>query len=151
VALLGAVQAAFVLMMKDLPPGEQLVTLFRPFLEHLAGSNLSPKTTQKHVGNVWALGGEFIRVLTTTFSEKAARGPSPFQDDRIRRTLLYHGGEDQQDRLIPPAESFGGSSSRRPADACCHPQIPPTIGTGLDSASATSNNRDQLVVPLRKV
>src|SRR5438270_1026846 len=48
---------------KDLPPGEQLVTLFRPFLEHLAASNLSPKTIQKHVDNVWALGGEFIRDL----------------------------------------------------------------------------------------
>src|SRR3982750_4767432 len=33
---------------KDLPPGEQLVTLFRPFLEYLAMSNLSPKTIQKH-------------------------------------------------------------------------------------------------------
>ena len=64
---------------KDLPPGEQLVTLFRPFLEHLAASNLSPKTIQKHVDNVWA---------QRPFSEKAARGPSPFQDDRIWRTPL---------------------------------------------------------------
>src|SRR5437870_8647243 len=48
---------------KDLSPGEQLVTLFRPFLENLAGSNLSPNTIQKHVDNVWALGGEFIRDL----------------------------------------------------------------------------------------
>jgi len=48
---------------KDLPPGEQLLTLFRPFLEHLAASNLSPKTIQKHVDNMWALGGEFIRDL----------------------------------------------------------------------------------------
>src|SRR5438045_6547202 len=48
---------------KDLPPGEQLLTLFRPFLEHLAASNLSPKTIQKHVDNMWVLGGEFIRDL----------------------------------------------------------------------------------------
>ena len=39
----------------DLPPGEQLVTLFRPFLEHLAMSNLSPKTIQKHVDNMWVV------------------------------------------------------------------------------------------------
>jgi hypothetical protein len=39
---------------KDLPPGEQLVMLFRPFLEHLAASNLSSKTIQKHVDNMWA-------------------------------------------------------------------------------------------------
>jgi hypothetical protein len=72
---------------KDLPPGEELVRLFRPFLEHLAASNLSPKTIQKHVDNMWALGGEFIRDLhNDPPSEKAARGPGPFQDDRIRRT-----------------------------------------------------------------
>src|SRR5437588_7998135 len=48
---------------KDLPPGEQLLALFRPFLEYLAASDLSPKTIQKHVDNMWALGGEFIRDL----------------------------------------------------------------------------------------
>src|SRR3982750_784349 len=48
---------------KDLPPGEQLVALFRPFLEHLAASTLSPKTIKKHVDNLWALGGAFIRDL----------------------------------------------------------------------------------------
>src|SRR5437763_13835137 len=48
---------------KDLPPGEQLVVLFRPFLEHLAASKLSSKTIQMHVDNMWALGGEFIRDL----------------------------------------------------------------------------------------
>lgn len=48
---------------KDLPPGEKLVACFRPFLEHLVGSDLSPKTIQKHVDNLWALGGEIIREL----------------------------------------------------------------------------------------
>jgi hypothetical protein len=48
---------------KDLLPGEKLVTCFRPFLEHLVGSELSPKTIQRHVDNLWALGGEIIRDL----------------------------------------------------------------------------------------
>jgi len=48
---------------KDLLPGNQLLTIFRPFLEHLATSNLSPKTIQRHVDNMWALGGEFVRDL----------------------------------------------------------------------------------------
>lgn len=48
---------------QDLPPGEQLVACFRPFLEHLITSDLSPKTIQKHVDNLWALGGEIIRDL----------------------------------------------------------------------------------------
>jgi hypothetical protein len=40
---------------KDLAPGEQLVACFRPFLEYRAASDLSPKTIQKQVGNMWAL------------------------------------------------------------------------------------------------
>src|SRR5687767_801522 len=82
---------------KDLSPGEQLVTLFRPFLENLAASNLSPKTIQKHVDNVWALGGEFIRDL---HSDPSLRRQSV---DRVLSKmieyggpLLFHGSEDQQ-------------------------------------------------------
>jgi len=51
---------------KDLPPGEALVACFRPFLEYLATSDLSRKTIQKHVDNMWALGGEIIRDLHQT-------------------------------------------------------------------------------------
>lgn len=46
---------------EDLPPGEKLVACFRPFLDALTASDLSPKTIQKHVDNLWALGGEIIR------------------------------------------------------------------------------------------
>lgn len=49
---------------KDVPPGEELVACFRPFLEYLVKcADLSPKTIQKHVDNLWALGGEIIRAL----------------------------------------------------------------------------------------
>jgi len=51
---------------KDLPPGEKLVACFRPFLEALAVSDLSPKTIQRHVDNLWSLGGEIIRKLHET-------------------------------------------------------------------------------------
>ena len=50
-------------MDKDLPPGENLVACFRPFLEEIVASDLSPKTVQKHVDNLWALGGAIIRDL----------------------------------------------------------------------------------------
>jgi hypothetical protein len=81
----------------DLPPGEQLVMLLRPFLEHLAASDLSPKTIQKHVDNLWALGGEFIRDL---HNDPALR-KRPVEQTLLRMIeyggpLLYHGGEDQQ-------------------------------------------------------
>jgi len=48
---------------KDLPPGEQLLACFRPFIQHLASSGLFPKTIRKHVDNLWMLGGEMIRDL----------------------------------------------------------------------------------------
>jgi hypothetical protein len=51
---------------KDLPPGQQLVACFRPFLEELVASDLSPKTIHKHIDNLWALGGEIIRDLNET-------------------------------------------------------------------------------------
>jgi hypothetical protein len=51
---------------KDVPPGEKLVACFRPFLEYLTCTDLSPKTIQKHVDNLWALGGEIIRDLNET-------------------------------------------------------------------------------------
>jgi hypothetical protein len=84
---------------KDLPAGEQLLRLFRPFLEHLAVSDLSPKTIQKHVDNMWALGGEFIGELHSDSSLRLRKKPV----ERVLSSmieyggpLLYHGGEDQQ-------------------------------------------------------
>ena len=82
---------------KDLPPGEQLLALFRPFLESLAASDLSPKTIQKHVENMWALGGEFIRDLHNdpSLRKKPVNRVLP-KMIRYGRPLLYHGGEDQR-------------------------------------------------------
>jgi hypothetical protein len=82
---------------KDLPPGEALVACFRPFLEYLAASDLSPKTIQKHVDNMWVLGGEFIRDL----NDDPALRKRPvdrllFERIEYGGPLLYHGDEDQQ-------------------------------------------------------
>src|SRR5450756_412599 len=71
---------------KDLPPGEQLRALFRPFLEQLAASDLSPKTNQKNVDNMWALGGEFIRDRHRYYF--LIRKPVEF----IRLKLIEYGG-----------------------------------------------------------
>jgi hypothetical protein len=82
---------------KDLLPGEQLLTLFRPFLENLAASDLSPKTIQKHVDNMWALGGEFIRDLN--YDQSLRKRPVEqhlFEMIEDGGPLLYDGGEDQQ-------------------------------------------------------
>ncbi len=83
---------------KDLPPaGEQLLSLFRPFLEHLAASDPSPKTIQKHVDNMWALSGEFIRDLhSDSCLRKKPMEQILLQMIEYGGPLLYHGGEDQQ-------------------------------------------------------
>jgi hypothetical protein len=83
---------------KDLPPGEQLLTELRPFIEHLASSNLSPKTIRRHVDNLWLLGGEIIRDL---HEDPPLRKLSA---DRLLRKavyddggpLIHNGSEDEQ-------------------------------------------------------
>jgi hypothetical protein len=67
---------------KDIPPGEKLVACFQPFLAALAASDLSPKTIQKHVDNLWALGGEIIRDLNETPSPRK-QSIEQIPDDRI--------------------------------------------------------------------
>ena len=85
---------------KDLPPGEQLVACFRPFLEDLVASDLSPKTIQKHVDNLWALGGEIIRDLNETPSLRR-KTIEQLLDDRIDDDggpLLYGVDSEEQQR-----------------------------------------------------
>ncbi|HCC58769.1 MAG TPA: hypothetical protein DEQ47_16230 [Solibacterales bacterium] len=74
-----------------------MLVLIRPFLEHLAASDLSPKTIQKHVDNIWVLGGEFIRDLHNDPSlRKKPVDRLLSQMIEYGGPLLYRGGEDQQ-------------------------------------------------------
>ena len=86
---------------KDLPPGETLVVCFRPFLEHLVNSDLSPKTIRKHVDNLWVLGGEIIRDL----NEDPSLRKLPV--DRLLHDavgedggLLIHNGSEEEQRSL---------------------------------------------------
>ncbi|HKF21223.1 MAG TPA: hypothetical protein VKE93_06615 [Candidatus Angelobacter sp.] len=83
---------------KDLPPGQELVASFRPFLEHLVSSDLSPKTIQRHVDNLWLLGGEIIRDLN--YDPSLRKQPA---DRLLRRVvgddggpLIHNGSEEEQ-------------------------------------------------------
>jgi len=55
--------ASWMVEARDLPPGQQMVECFKPFLRHLLSSNLSAKTLRKHRDNLWQLGGEIISDL----------------------------------------------------------------------------------------
>jgi len=91
----------------DLPPGEKLVACFRPFLEALAASDLSPKTIQKHVDNLSALGGEIIRGLHETPSLRK-KSVEEILDDRI---------DDEGGPLVYALESE--ESLQRSLDSTC--------------------------------
>jgi hypothetical protein len=94
-------------MEKDIPPGEKLVACFRPFLEALAASDLSPKTIQKHANNLWALGGEIIRDLNETPSLRR-ESIEQVLDDRI---------DDEGGPLVYALESE--ESLQRSLDSTC--------------------------------
>ena len=81
---------------KDLPPGEQLIAFFRPFLEHLASSNLSPTTIQKHEATCGRWAGVRPRTQLRPSSEKKAVEQVLLKMLEYGGPLLYHGAEDEQ-------------------------------------------------------
>jgi hypothetical protein len=90
---------------KDLPPGEALVVCFRPFIEHLASSGLSPKTIRRHVNNLWLLGGEIIRHLNF----------NPSLRKKTAERLLRHAVHEDGGPLI----HNGSEEDQRSFDATC--------------------------------
>jgi len=85
-------------MEKDAPLGEDLVVCFRPFIEHLAASGLSPKTIRRHVDNLWLLGGEIIRRLNYDSSLRRLSAGRLLSNaiDHEGGPLLYSGTEEEQ-------------------------------------------------------
>ena len=90
---------------KDLPPGEQLLACMRPFIEHLASSDLSPKTIRRHVDNLWLLGGEIIRDLHWDPSLRKMTG------DRLLRNAIHEDGG--------PLIHNGSEEEQRTFDSTC--------------------------------
>jgi hypothetical protein len=115
---------------KDLPPGEQLVTLFRPFLEHLAMSNLSPKTIQKHVDNMWVLGGELITELNYTPSLRKA------PVEKVLADMISSGRHDQGRRPHSPSRRLRGTTAILRVHLPKALEIPQSI-TGLNVGQTT--------------
>jgi len=48
---------------RDIPPGQQMVECFKPFLRELLALRPSRTTLRQHRDNIWALGGEVISHL----------------------------------------------------------------------------------------
>jgi hypothetical protein len=47
----------------DIPIGEGLVAVMKPFIEHLCDRGLAHKTVRNHLDCCWEIGGEIIRDL----------------------------------------------------------------------------------------
>src|ERR1700687_1278620 len=90
---------------KDLPPGGRLVEYFIPFLLHRVGSDLSKRTIQNHVDNMWLLGGEIIREGN---DEPRLRNKSAEQ--LVRNVIHEDGG---------PLIHNGSEDERRSFDSTC--------------------------------
>jgi hypothetical protein len=86
---------------KDLPLGEELVTCFRPFIEHLASSSLSSKTIRRHVDNLWILGGEIIRDLNYTPSLRKVTAQRLLREAVHANggPLIHNGSQEEQHSL----------------------------------------------------
>jgi hypothetical protein len=96
---------------KDLAPGEAMVACFRPFIQHLASSGLTPKTIRKHIDHLWILGGEIIRDLNETPSLRRKNVNQVLLDaiDDEGGPLLHGGASEEQQR------SFDSTCRKLPA------------------------------------
>jgi hypothetical protein len=83
---------------KDLPPGIKPVECFTPSLMHLAMSELSKKTIQRHVDNLWLLGGEIIRDLNQDASLRKIAAEQLIRNviGQDGGPLIHNGWEDEQ-------------------------------------------------------
>ncbi len=84
---------------RDLAPGQKIVESFTPFLLHLTESGLTKKTIQKHVDNLWVLGGEIIRDLQET--PKLRKNPMNELIAALLENdgpLIYHCDSEEQQR-----------------------------------------------------
>jgi hypothetical protein len=90
---------------KDLPPDQQLLTFFRPFIEHLASSGPSPATIRRHMNHLWLLGGEIIRDLH--YDPSLRKRPT----ERLLRSAIHEDGG--------PLIHNGSEEEQRSFDSTC--------------------------------
>jgi hypothetical protein len=69
---------------KDLPPGEQLLAQLRPFIEHLASSNLSPRP----FGGTWITYGCWEARLSATYTKILLLESCPQNDFFEKRSMM---------------------------------------------------------------
>jgi hypothetical protein len=57
-------------MSEDICYGKEIVKLFKPFISFLKESSLSPKSINRHIDNLWLLGGWVITQINSYPEER---------------------------------------------------------------------------------
>ncbi len=73
----------------DIGYGERLLTIFEPFVENLITKKLDRKTLERHIDNLWLLGGELIRLINKVQDN---REKEPLE--LIMENIRHDGGPD---------------------------------------------------------
>jgi hypothetical protein len=71
----------------DIGYGERLLTIFEPFVENLITKKLDRKAFERHIDNLWLLGGELIRLIN---QDEDNRDSEPLE--LIMENIRHDGG-----------------------------------------------------------
>lgn len=71
---------------KDIPYGEGIIEAMRPFIMDLINRGLKKSTIRNHMDNLWLLGGEIIRAVSTHDDYKTA------PEEILRQSVDQEGG-----------------------------------------------------------
>jgi hypothetical protein len=82
----------------DIPVGEGLVAVMKPFIEHLCARGLTQKTVRNHLDNCWVIGGEIVREVWRV-PKRRKLDPRQLVLDAVvdgEAPLAYHFDEQEQ-------------------------------------------------------
>jgi len=92
----------------DIAVGEQIVQVLTPFLLHLLDQGLAKATVSRHRDNLWALGGELIR-LRYDDDELARKNVK----DALRQLIEDDGGPLMWPRITEPEQDSLDATCRK--------------------------------------
>ena len=92
----------------DIPVGQQIVQVLTPFLLHLLDPGLAKTTFRRHRDNLWALGGELIR-LRYDDDELARKNVK----DALRQLIEGDGGPLMWPRISEPEQDSLDATCRK--------------------------------------
>ena len=91
---------------EDIPVGERIVEVMRPFVQAMVHDGLAPKAINRHMDNLWHLGGEIIRDVNMETKERKRSGR-----ELILKAVDQEGG--------PYCRHLSTEAEAKPFDATC--------------------------------